>query len=147
MHEEVKHPCVQHKLALIRDEDTGYKKFRELATEITMFLCYEALKEIEVKQVTVKTPLAEAAGHKIANELVVVPILSRKRKRRCPIITSYQRKPTGPPVSLSTPCSRLVVPCPRPSNFSKSTGLQASWLCALSPVPKELRHSRQSTRT
>jgi uracil phosphoribosyltransferase len=75
MHEEVKHPCVQHKLALIRDKDTGYKKFRELATEITMFLCYEALKEIEVKQVTVQTPLGEAAGHKIANELVVVPIL------------------------------------------------------------------------
>ncbi len=75
MHEEVKHPCVQHKLALIRDKDTGYKKFRELATEITMFLCYEALKEIEVKEVTVQTPLAEAAGHKIANELVVVPIL------------------------------------------------------------------------
>ena len=75
MHEEVKHPCVQHKLALIRDKDTGYKKFRELATEITMFLCYEALKEIEVKQVTVQTPLAEAAGHKIANELVVVPIM------------------------------------------------------------------------
>ena len=67
MHEEVRHPCVQHKLALIRDKDTGYKKFRELATEITMFLCYEALKEIEVKEVTVKTPLAEAAGHKIAN--------------------------------------------------------------------------------
>ncbi len=75
MHEEVKHPCVQHKLALIRNKDTGYKKFRELATEITMFLCYEALKEIEVKEVTVQTPLAEAAGHKIANELVVVPIL------------------------------------------------------------------------
>jgi len=75
MYEEVRHPCIQHKLALIRDEETGYKKFRELATEITMFLCYEALKEIEVKQVTVQTPLAEAAGHKIANELVVVPIL------------------------------------------------------------------------
>ncbi|MFQ6005068.1 MAG: uracil phosphoribosyltransferase [Woeseia sp.] len=75
MHEEITHPCVQHKLALIRDEVTGYKKFRELATEITMFLCYEALKEIEVKQVTVQTPLAKAVGYKIANELVVVPIL------------------------------------------------------------------------
>lgn len=75
MHEEVIHPCIQHKLTLIRDRDTGYKKFRELATEITMFLCYEALKEIEVEQVTVQTPLSEAAGHKIANELVVVPIL------------------------------------------------------------------------
>lgn len=75
MYEQIKHPCVQHKLALIRDRDTGYKKFRELATEITMFLCYEALKEIALKPVTVQTPLAQAVGHKIATELVVVPIL------------------------------------------------------------------------
>ncbi|MBT8078346.1 MAG: uracil phosphoribosyltransferase [Gammaproteobacteria bacterium] len=75
MHEEVKHPCVQHKLALIRDKDTGYKKFRELATEITMFLCYEALKNVKVKAVTVETPLAETECHKIAEEMVVVPIL------------------------------------------------------------------------
>ena len=75
MHEEVKHPCVQHKLALIRNEDTGHKKFRELATEITMFVCYEALKQVRVKQVDVKTPLAIAKCHKIADDLVVVPIL------------------------------------------------------------------------
>ena len=75
MAEEVRHPCVQHKLALIRDKDTGYKKFRELATEITMFLCYEALKKVKVKAVTVQTPLAQTECHKIAEELVVVPIL------------------------------------------------------------------------
>jgi uracil phosphoribosyltransferase len=75
MHEEVRHPCVQHKLALIRDEETGHKKFRELATEITMFLCYEALKTVRVKKVTVQTPIAEAECHKIADDLVVVPIL------------------------------------------------------------------------
>ena len=75
MHEEVKHPCVQHKLALIRNKDTGHKKFRELATEITMFVCYEALKQVRVKQVEVKTPLAIAKCHKIADALVVVPIL------------------------------------------------------------------------
>ena len=75
MHEEVKHPCVQHKLALIRNEDTGHKKFRELATEITMFVCYEALKQVRVKQVDVTTPLAIAKCHKIADDLVVVPIL------------------------------------------------------------------------
>lgn len=75
MHEEVNHPCVQHKLALIRDEDTGYKKFRELATEITMFVCYEALKEVKLKTVQIKTPVAEAEAQKIAEELVVVPIL------------------------------------------------------------------------
>ena len=75
MHEEINHPCVQHKLALIRNEDTGHKKFRELATEITMFLCYEALKKVRVKKVEVKTPVAIAECHKIAEDLVVVPIL------------------------------------------------------------------------
>ena len=75
MHEEITHPCVQHKLALIRDKDTGHKKFRELATEITMFLCYEALKEVAVKKVTVQTPVAEAHCRMIAEDLVVVPIL------------------------------------------------------------------------
>jgi len=75
MHEEIRHPCVQHKLALIRDKDTGHKKFRELATEITMFVCYEALKTISVKEVEVETPLETARCHKIAEDLVVVPIL------------------------------------------------------------------------
>lgn len=75
MHEEINHPCVQHKLALIRNEDTGHKKFRELATEITMFLCYEALKKVRVKKVEVKTPVATAECFKIAEDLVVVPIL------------------------------------------------------------------------
>lgn len=75
MHEEITHPFVQHKLALIRNKETGHKKFRELATEITMFLCYEALKEIKVEKVTVQTPIAEAACHVIAEDLVVVPIL------------------------------------------------------------------------
>jgi len=75
MHEEIRHPCVQHKLALMRDKDTGHKEFRELATEITMFVCYEALKTISVKEVEVETPLETARCHKIAEDLVVVPIL------------------------------------------------------------------------
>ena len=75
MYEEIRHPCVQHKLALIRDKDTGHKDFRELATEITMFICYEALKTISVKKVEVETPLQTATCHKIAEDIVVVPIL------------------------------------------------------------------------
>ena len=75
MHEEIRHPCVQHKLALIRDSATGHIKFRELATEITMFVCYEALKQVSVKQVDVQTPVAMAKCHMIADDLVVVPIL------------------------------------------------------------------------
>ncbi len=75
MHELIDHPCVQHKLAIIRDVDTGHKRFRELATEITKFICYEALKNIEVKEISVQTPVAEAICKKIDTDLVVVPIL------------------------------------------------------------------------
>ncbi len=75
MAELVDHPCVQHKLAIIRDVETGHKRFRELATEITKFICYEALKNIRTRDVIVQTPLAEARCRKIDTDLVVVPIL------------------------------------------------------------------------
>ena len=75
MHEEITHPCVQHKLSLIRDSNTGHKKFRELATEITMFVCYEALKSVRVKAIDVQTPVATAKCHEIDEDIVVVPIL------------------------------------------------------------------------
>jgi len=75
MHELVDHPCVQHKLAIIRDVDTGHKRFRELSKEITKFVCYEALKNIRVREVTVQTPVAEARCRKIDTDLVVVPVL------------------------------------------------------------------------
>lgn len=75
MAELVDHPCVQHKLAIIRDVETGHKRFRELATEITKFICYEALKNIRTREVIVQTPVAEARCRKIDTDLVVVPIL------------------------------------------------------------------------
>jgi len=73
--ELIDHPCVQHKLAIIRDVETGHKRFRELATEITKFVCYEALKNIKTKAVTVQTPVATAACRKIDTDIVVIPIL------------------------------------------------------------------------
>ncbi len=75
MAEQIDHPCVQHKLAIIRDIDTGHKKFRELATEITKFVCYEALKGIAVRDVSVDTPVGVAKCKKIDTDMVVVPIL------------------------------------------------------------------------
>ena len=71
----IDHPCVQHKLSLIRDKEVGHKQFRELATEITKFICYEALKNIKTKDVLVKTPVAEAKCKQLDNDLVVIPIL------------------------------------------------------------------------
>ncbi len=71
----VDHPCVQHKLAIIRNVETGHKRFRELATEITKFICYEALKRVKMRNVVVQTPVAEAKCRKIDTAVVVVPIL------------------------------------------------------------------------
>lgn len=75
MHIQIDHPCVQHKLALIRDVETGHKKFRELATEITAFLCYEALQNINTRAVEVQTPIEVATCRMIDHPIVVVPIL------------------------------------------------------------------------
>lgn len=72
---QIEHPCVQHKLGIIRDMETGHKRFRELATEITKFVCYEALKNIQTREVTVETPVATAICRQIDTDIVVVPIL------------------------------------------------------------------------
>ena len=72
---QIEHPCVQHKLGIIRDVETGHKRFRELATEITKFVCYEALKNIKTREVTVETPVASATCRLIDTDIVVVPIL------------------------------------------------------------------------
>lgn len=75
MAELIEHPCVQHKLAIIRDAETGHKRFRELSKEITEFICYEALKNIKTKEIRVQTPVAVANCRKIDTDIVVVPIL------------------------------------------------------------------------
>ena len=75
MYYEVTHPCIQHKLSYLRDKEIGHKRFRELATEITMFLSYEALKNVKLKTVDISTPVAETQCQRISEEIVVVPIL------------------------------------------------------------------------
>jgi len=75
MHVKIDHPCVQHKLALIRNIETGHKKFRELATEITEFVCYEALKNVNTREVEVQTPIEVATCRMIDHDIVVVPVL------------------------------------------------------------------------
>ena len=45
------HPLVQHKISLLRDKNTGSKEFRELVQEIAMFMCYEATRDLPLKEV------------------------------------------------------------------------------------------------
>ena len=56
----VDHPLVQHKLAHLRDKRTGPKDFRELAEEVAMLMAYEAMRDLELEETTVETPIAPA---------------------------------------------------------------------------------------
>jgi uracil phosphoribosyltransferase len=75
MHYEINHPFLKHKLTVLRDSKTQHKEFRELANEITMLICYEALKNIEIEDYTIETPMAPMIGKRMKNDIVVVPIL------------------------------------------------------------------------
>ena len=70
------HPLIQHKLSILRDENTGTKEFRELISEISMLMCYEATRDLPLEDVKIKTPMAEMTAKQIAGrKLAFVPIL------------------------------------------------------------------------
>lgn len=73
---ELNHPLIQHKLAILRDKKTGTKEFRELISEIAMFLCYEAMKDAELEDVEVETPITTLKTGKLnEDKYAFVPIL------------------------------------------------------------------------
>lgn len=70
------HPLIKHKLSIMRDERTGTRDFRILVEEISMLMCYEALRDLPTELVRVKTPITEAELPMLAGKkLAVVPIL------------------------------------------------------------------------
>lgn len=75
MYFESTHPLVKHKLTVLRNNVTHHKQFRELVSEITMLLGYEAMRNLEIEPMQVETPLARTQGHRIKNDIVIIPIL------------------------------------------------------------------------
>jgi len=72
----IDHPLIQHKLSLIRDENTGTKDFRQLLDEIAMLMAYEVTRDFPLKDVKVTTPIETADCKMVANKQVaIVPIL------------------------------------------------------------------------
>ena len=70
-----RHPAVLHKLAILRDEKTEPKKFREVVRELSWLLGYEALQDVRVSPITVKTPLEETEAGELGERIGLVPIL------------------------------------------------------------------------
>ena len=70
------HPLLQHKLSILRDENTGVKDFREVVSEIATLMCYEATRDLPLEEVEIKTPITTAKFKTIAvKKLAIVPVL------------------------------------------------------------------------
>ena len=72
----VDHPLIKHKLSILRDKNTISKEFRELTSEITSLLLYQATKELTFSNYNIETPITETIGYKIKlDNIVILPIL------------------------------------------------------------------------
>lgn len=70
------HPIVEHKLTVLRDKKTGTKEFREIAGELATLLCYEAMKDAELEEVEIETPMAKMKAKKLNEQkYAFVPVL------------------------------------------------------------------------
>ncbi|MBQ7036698.1 MAG: uracil phosphoribosyltransferase [Clostridia bacterium] len=70
------HPLIQHKTTVLRMKETSNKEFRESVEEITMLMCYEALRDLPLEEVEIETPICRAKCKQLAGKkMAVVPIL------------------------------------------------------------------------
>jgi uracil phosphoribosyltransferase len=69
------HPAILHKLAVLRDEATEPRKFRQVVRELSWLLGYEALADVGVETSEIRTPLEVTTGHTLADRIGLVPIL------------------------------------------------------------------------
>ena len=70
------HPLIQHKIGLIRRKDTGSRDFRALISEIAMYMCYEATRDLKLQDVEIETPICKTTAKELSGKkLAVVPIL------------------------------------------------------------------------
>lgn len=70
------HPLIQHKVGVLRKVETGSKEFRELTNEIAMLMCYEATRNLPLRDEVIETPVAKATVKQIAGKTMgIVPIL------------------------------------------------------------------------
>jgi len=73
---QITHPLIQHKLAYIRDKNTGSKYFRELVEEVAMLMAYEVTRDVQLEEVEIETPICTTKCKVLAGKkMAIVPIL------------------------------------------------------------------------
>ena len=72
----MEHPLIQHKIGLIRREETGTKDFRQTISEIAMLICYEATRDLKLDDVEITTPICKTTVKELrGKKMAIVPIL------------------------------------------------------------------------
>ena len=70
------HPLIHHKLAIMRNKNTGTREFRELVNEVAGLMCYESMRDLPTEEVMVETPITTAKCKMLSGKkLAIVPIL------------------------------------------------------------------------
>jgi len=73
---QISHPLILHKLAYIRDKNTGSKYFRELVEEVAMLMAYEVTRDVQLEEVEIETPICTTKCKVLAGKkMAIVPIL------------------------------------------------------------------------
>ncbi|MBO1149111.1 uracil phosphoribosyltransferase [Streptococcus thermophilus] len=72
----ISHPLIQHKLSILRREDTSTKDFRELVNEIAMLMGYEVSRDLPLEEVEIQTPIIKTVQKQLSGKkLAIIPIL------------------------------------------------------------------------
>ena len=71
------HPLFQHKLSILRSKNTSVKEFRELVSEISALMCYEATRDLPLQDVEVQTPVAKAVTKQLAGKKLDIALVLR----------------------------------------------------------------------
>lgn len=71
----LEHPLITHKLALMRNKETGHKDFRENLDEIASLMAYEVCRDLPTEDVHIETPMGPCGTQMLSGEIILVPIL------------------------------------------------------------------------
>jgi uracil phosphoribosyltransferase len=72
----LEHPLIQHKVTLLRSQETGKKLFREVLDELSSLMAYEVTRDLPLEEIEIRTPLERMMGGQVSGrQFVVVPIL------------------------------------------------------------------------
>ncbi|MFO8099714.1 MAG: uracil phosphoribosyltransferase [Salinibacter sp.] len=71
----VDHPILKRDLTILRRDETPHGQFRNTVSNAAAILAYEAMRDIDLRETKIETPLEKTVGYEIAEDVMVVPIM------------------------------------------------------------------------